>query len=440
MVNAGKWFLVLLLFSGTALAIEDDLVRQADKMLKSGKAKEAYALLTPHQSDRAGDTDFDYRLGIAALDSGHPNEAIFALERVLATQPDHLLARAEIARAYLAVGEMAISKQEFETVRNQNPPVEVNATILKFLNAIEKATAGERTTKRSYLEMTLGADSNVNSATGSGQVAIPALGGGLATLSGSGVEQDDIYSSIAGGFNVRHPISPEWGIFSGVNFNKRFNSSQNAFDTQSLDINYGFNFNKGDDTYSAAFQFQQFNVDDASFRDTTGATLQWQRKLDNSSQISAYFQYSELTYPNQTTRDADRYVVGTAFARALGGAYTPVYYLGVYGGRENETANNVAYYGHQLLGARVGGELKLDPQTTLFGSASLESRDYGGTDPLFLVARNDMQADLRVGASYIPAPSWTVSPQLSYTQNDSNIIINDYGRTVLSVSLRRDFN
>ena len=441
MINVEKWFLILtLLLSGTALAVEDNLVRQADKLLKGGKAQEAYTLLIPHQSERAGDPDYDYRLGIAALDSGKPNEAIFALERVLAVKPDHLQARAEIARAYLATGETATSKQEFETVKQQDPPKEVSATIQKFLDAIEKATAGERTTVRGYLEAAVGADSNVNSATGSSQVAIPAFGGAIATLSANGVKQDDSFASAAGGFNVRHPFSPEWAVFGGVNFNQRINSSHDIFDTKGLDGNLGVSLTKGDDSYSAALQLSNFEVDNNRYRDATGLTAQWMRSLDNSSQVSVYLQYSELRYPGQNVRDADRTVLGAAYARALGGAYAPVVYVGGYAGEEAEKQANVAYLGHQLIGARAGGEMSINPKMKLFGSASLESRDYGGQEPLFLVSRGDTQADLRVGASYIPVPGWTITPQLSYTRNDSNIVINDYDRTVFSISLRRDFN
>ncbi len=65
----------------------------------------AFALLDPLEIARAGESAFDYLLGIAALDSGHVTRAIFALERVLAVQPQNNLARAEIARAYLIAGE-----------------------------------------------------------------------------------------------------------------------------------------------------------------------------------------------------------------------------------------------------------------------------------------------------------------------------------------------
>jgi tetratricopeptide (TPR) repeat protein len=440
MIKTGKWFFVLLLLSGTALAVEDDIVKQADKLLKGGKAQEAYTLLIPHQSDRAGDPDFDYRLGIAALDSGKPNEAIFALERVLAVNPNHLQARTEIARAYFAAGEAAVAQQEFETVKKQNPPKEVNATIEKYLDAIEQARAGERTTVRGYLEAAVGSDSNVNSATGSSQIAIPAFGGSIATLSANGVKLHDNYASAAGGFNVRHPFSPEWAVFGGASFNQRINSSQDIFDTKGLDANLGVNLTKGDDSYSAALQLSDFEVDNNRYRDATGLTAQWMRSLDNSSQVSAYLQYTELRYPGQNVRDADRTVLGAAYARALGGAYTPVVYVGGYAGQEKERQSGVPYLGHNPYGLRVGGEMKINPQSTLFGSLSVEARNYGGQDPLFLVSRKDTQSDLRVGLGYVPAKKWMITPSLGYTRNSSNVIISDYTRTVYSVTVRRDFN
>jgi len=84
--------------------------------------------------------------------------------------------------------------------------------------------------------------------------------------------------------------------------------------------------------------------------------------------------------------------------------------------------------------------MSISPKMRLFGSANLESRKYGGEDPFFLVSRNDTQADLKAGVSYVPAKNWALTPQLNYIRNKSNIVINDYDRTMFSVSLRRDFN
>lgn len=428
------------LASNDALAVEDGLVIQARGLLAGGKAKEAYVLLLPYQSERAGDPDFDLQLGLAALDNDKPAEAIFALERVLAVNPENLQARAEIGRAYFANGEISAASQELEAAQKLNPPAELNATISKYLGAIAKSRAAEQTALRSYLEAIAGDDSNVNSATDSTAVAIPAYGGAVTILDSSGVKHRDSFAGLAAGFSVRHAVSPDWVVFGGVNFSQRKNSTQDTFNTGSLDGNLGASLIKGDDTWSGTMQVHEFDVDDKRYRQVAGFTAQWLRALDSQSQATAYFQYAGLTYPGQEIRDADRNVLGVAYARTLAGDYSPVVYVSGYGGQENERKGSVPYLGHDLYGVRFGGEMKINPQTTLFGSASIEERRYGGQDPLFLVNRRDTQIDLKLGGNYSPARDWTVTPQFSVTQNDSNIVINEYERTVFSISVRRDFN
>ena len=84
--------------------------------MADGNAQAAWELLTPHESSLAGGPGFDYLLGIAAMDGGHLTHSNFALEGVLAVHPDNVLARAEIARVYLMLGELRTYRQEFEAV------------------------------------------------------------------------------------------------------------------------------------------------------------------------------------------------------------------------------------------------------------------------------------------------------------------------------------
>jgi hypothetical protein len=72
-------------------------------------------------------------------------------------------------------------------------------------------------------------------------------------------------------------------------------------------------------------------------------------------------------------------------------------------------------------------------------SASVEQRRYGGPDPLFLIERKDTQVDVSLGLTYAFAPKWSVRPQISFTDNDSNIDIYEFSRTVAQIGLRRDF-
>lgn len=428
-------------------AAKQKIILSANELIKAGKFSEAYQLLLPYQTDYAGDTDYDYLLGIASLDSGKPTEAIFALERVLAVNPAHLQARAEIARAYLATGEITASQQEFETVQQQNPPKEVSATIQKFLDIIATSRSGKATSVQGYIEGVVGYDSNVNSATVSSQFAIPAIGGALSdpnSLSASGVEQHDVFGGVAAGFNLRHAVSEQWAVIGGGNFNQRMNESWDIFDTTSWDGSLGTNFTQGDHNYSAVLQLQSTNIDNTRYRNARGMTAQWQSNLSNSSQASTYLQYTYLTYPGQNSRNADRYVLGVAYAKSLAGASTPTVYASAYGGKEKEREDNMPHLGHTLYGLRIGGEMKIGAQTTLLASASAERRKYGGAEPflylLFLTDRKDTQADVGMGLSHALGKFWTIGSNFNYTHNKSSIVLFEYDRTVFSIAVRRKFN
>ena len=159
----------------SALAADPDLDK-ADALMKQGKAAEAYALLEPFDFEQSGNTKFDYLLGIAALDSGKPDKATIAFERVLAADPNFLGARIDMGRAYFQLGDTTRAKAEFETVLTQNPPPAAKATIDNYLAAIEKQESARKTKVTGYFEGTVGHDSNVNFATSQSQIAVPALG------------------------------------------------------------------------------------------------------------------------------------------------------------------------------------------------------------------------------------------------------------------------
>jgi tetratricopeptide (TPR) repeat protein len=424
----------------TSKAERQKLLVAASEHVKNGRMNEAYTLLAPYQSELAGNPEYDYLLGLSAIDIGKVNEAIFALERVLAVQPNHLQARAEIARAYLAAGEISASKQEFEAVQKQKPPKEVSATIQKYLDIIETGIKGQKSSLQAYVEVVFGSDSNVNTATSNRQIAIPFFGGAVLNLSADGVAKSDTFGTLATGFNMRREFAPDWAFVGGANINTRNNSTYSAFNTSNGDLNAGVSLNSGNNNYLAVLQYQSFILNNTGYRDAAGITGQWQRNLNSGNQLSSYLQYSSLTYPTQTYRNADRYVLGGAYAMPLSGESAPVVFAGAYAGAEQLLKSGYSNLANSFYGGRVGGEMKYTPRITLLASASMEFRSHEGKDTLFLVKRNDTQTDMKLGFNYLPTKAWTINTSVAYTTNDSNIIINKYDRTVLSLSARRDFN
>ena len=424
------------LAAGSGGALGDALTDQARSLLAGGRAKEAYQLLLPRESERAGDMEFDYLLGIAANDAGEHERAVFALERVLALDPRNHLARAEIARAYLALGEREAARREFETVRSQSIPDGAKASIERLLAAIR---AAETTRIEGFLELGFGLDSNVNAATSSTQVALPGLGGIIATLDPSATERGDAVTVLAGGLNVTHKLSGRWSLLGAAAAAARLHPDESRFDQLTLDGSIGGRWSRERDSVTVGGQFQSFEVDDARFRETRGLVAQWQHAYDDNRQVSLFGQHARLRYPTQRIRDADRSVLGLAYARAFAARLAPVVFGSAYAGTERERAAGVAHLGHELWGARLGAELRLGGGFGIFVSASHEERRYGGTEPLFAAARKDRQTDLGLGVSYLLRARTTLLAQLAQTDNRSNIPIHAFDRALATLSVRHAF-
>ncbi len=82
---------VLVTFSlWLSLVQASELLKKAEQLINQQKSEEAYELLFAQYEQHAGTPEFDLLLGIAALDSGHPSQAVFAFERVLAMYPPKL--------------------------------------------------------------------------------------------------------------------------------------------------------------------------------------------------------------------------------------------------------------------------------------------------------------------------------------------------------------
>lgn len=428
-VIAGAALLALL----QSLAFADQLTDRARLLLQQKNPQAAYELLAPLESRRAGEVEFDYLLGISALDSGHREQAVFALERVLSVNPNYAEARAEIARAYFEMGEKENAKREFENVRNTNPPEAVKQTIDRYLSALE---VGPGRRLNGFVEIGFGHDSNVNSATAQSEIAIPAFSGSPVTV---GPRESDNFLTAAGGLNYVHPFSPEWAVVAGATARGQYNKDHNEFDTGIIDANLGLRWSRAKETVTVGYQGQDFQVDHTAFRRTNGVVAQWQHSYSEYDQASIFAQVASLAYPDQSPRDARRRIFGVAFGHGWNMQSKPVVFGSLYMGSEKAKDSDFEDLGHKPVGLRFGGQMSVSPAATLWGLLSYERRVYEADDRFFLGTRRDKQADLRLGVDYTFRPTWLLVPQVSYTNNQSNIPLNKYNRAVVSVVVRKVF-
>jgi len=437
--------------SVTGAAFEKAL-RDADALIKSGKPAEAYALLEPLEFEHAGEERFDYLLGVAALDSGKPDKATLAFERVLTVNPNSAGARMDLARAYYQLGDMLRAQAEFETVLHQNPTPAARTTIEHYLQAIAAQEEGKTTRLTGYMEGALGRDTNANNATAQSQVNvnIPGVGLAVASLSPTSLKTADNYYGLGLGGEAIHGLNPNWGLYAGADLSQRTYFTQKSFDSLGVEGRAGAIYGAEANRVRFGVLGGQYTLGSTRNRNTSGFDADWAHALSPSNQVNLFGQYLQYRFvdPAMQVNDFNQEVAGVGWAHVLADGKS-LLSGSLYAGAEQDVSSDItpatptggrADGAKRLGGLRFGGQAAWGEKTVLFANAGWQTGSYDKTNALFLLRRSDQFDDLELGANCQWDTLWTVRPQLSYSRNHSNIPIYSYTRADLSVTLRRDFN
>ncbi|HYC44437.1 MAG TPA: surface lipoprotein assembly modifier [Burkholderiales bacterium] len=430
--------LLLVFLSLTARAADESLALAREHLLH-GRAQEALKLLDPLEAKLASNREYNYLLAQALLDIGQPARALFPINRILRRDPNDATALLMLSRARMALGQAQPAREALDRAKKGQQPAQIAERINQYLSIIAAAEEAGATRFGGHLEVSVGYDTNVNSATGATQIALPVFGGAIGTLSTAATKQSDSFATVGGSVGLKYPLTANLAVVAAAGASQRLNSSHREFDLRTLDGSTGLRFTSGPNEWTGVLSAQQFEVDYQRFRTTSGGSIQWRRVLAAGTEVSAFGQVARLAYPSQGLRDADRYVAGIAVAHALGKERAPIVFTSVYAGKEDERADNVPFFGHRLKGIRFGVDKAFSERFAVSASIAYEERDYGGQDPLFLVGREDDQFDFRLAALYAIAPQWILIPQLTHTYNRSNLELNRYRRTALFLALRYAF-
>ncbi len=413
------------------LAMATPAIAQQDQ----AQAEQTYRTLAPQAGERAGDPAFDYALGIAALDAGRYGEAIIALQRVLAVQPDNAQARAELARAYALAGDIDTAREEFATVVDDpSLPDPVRQRFTGFVRQFDRAISGGGSDVSGFLDARGGHDSNINSATDLTTVTIPLFAFlGPGTLGAGARAQDDEFYELAGGVSGVTAVGRQDRLFASVLGNWRDNFDSAAFDTASLTGTAGYAHTFANrDVISLSAQAQQFWLGGDAYRSAVGAVAQYTRLLPRGRALTLAAQYNRLNFDNQPLLDADRYALALGYV-------TRVLSANISGGHEETRRAAGDAYSNTFGTASIGAEVPVTGRVAVVAGAAFDLRRYDAPDALFLVEREDERVDLQAGLKVALIDGLFLQPRASWTRNWSNIPLYDYDRWTVSAGIRFEF-
>ncbi len=426
--------LALLCCSAEVLAQPAPPIEQLNQLIDSGQFAAAFELGNSQLGVWEGESEFDLLFGIAALESGNVNEAIFALERVVVTGETTILrqrARLELARAHLLTNNLPASETLFNEVLASNPPPNVRDNIQAFLALIQARRDTLRSTFTFSAAPLLGYDNNINSATSNGLIDTPLIG--EIALGEDGIKTGDDFADLTVALGYRRPFTRDTGLDTNLLLNRHDNRSSSQFDMDFAlaDVTYSW----GDEVnrFRHSLQVQRVYLDKEAFQGSLRLNNAWQRAGQNgwyqslSAAISTTRNDNTPASPRNDLKDTDQLLVSGTLTK-LSERFTNSFSVFYADDRVRDNAglhNGRSYYGvsHNLL-------WRLNSSHTPFVRVSVQKTRHDDEHPIFFQdVRSDTSTTAAVGWSWVYSRRLSFSAEANYSTADSNIALFEYTRS-----------
>jgi outer membrane protein len=442
-------FAVACMIASVHASADPEALERARGLIASGNARQAYAELAKLQDQLTGTPEFDYLLGVAALDSGRNDEAIIAFERVLALMPNHAGAQMDLARAYYAAGSVDLAEAAFIKLRESNPPPAAQQAIARYLEAIHQRKREAQAGWLIHSELGTGYDSNITGVPvdfgAAAQQAFNLVG---IEATGNSVKRSAPFAAGALGAEYARPLGSGWTAFVGGEVRGRAYRREADFNSATGEAHAGGALTAGRNQWRAAASYLAFQQEGAApgepkptnDRRMAGVSFDWRHGLDSKTQVGLGLQLNRVTFPKNEIEDFDQLFFSGSWLRSFDRQGAPLVYLTAFASYDrapNEFADATTK-SKALGGLRSYAQYSISPKLQLFsGAAVVHRRDRDEFARSTEVASGrDTYGELSFGAQWLFRDACQLRLQYAYSLNRSNIDIFDFKRHEISSMIR----
>ncbi len=413
----------LLAAHGIAIAAAD--LARARQLIADGRYEEAYGLLHPLGASAPTDPAIDLLLAEAALRTRRAEQAKALFERALAAQPGSVEAHLGLGRAYLALGDYARAKIEFETVlRFDDLPPDLESQAEIYAEAARAYAEGRRLLARGYAMV------------GAGNYRIGSAGGG---------PQNDPFASMRVGGNLNYELDDGYALVGSLDYRFRDYRTEGRRNDSDLRWNGAASRNVGEGNWTGGVRGRVSYRGEGIYRNDFGAYGDYRHRLDEDNQVAAGLEVRQRRYPNGPLRERTRNIVELtgSWTRALFDGKAS-FTLAGQAGREFNTERpdgDASFFGLSpslafSITENLGGFVFFWWQNDRY---NIERLGAPGDALVGIGTRNDDLYEIGGGLTWQFAPKWSLNPEILYIRDRSNVLAVNYSSTEIWITLRRDF-
>lgn len=410
---------------------------EGEKAINSGELQRAYEIFTDLLKKEPGNERINFAYGMTCFALKDYSRARLAFERVLYINRGNDRARLELARTYLASGQLDLAKEQFELVLTRNPPESVQKNIQAYLEQIKRGT--KRWSFSTRVDLGAFMDDNVNVGPDSKIINIAPIIYGASTISSLTigetslpVDTEGAFCSVAlsGAYDTGE--QGEWVITTDGSYYQ--NWLDNAYEHESLygQVAVGLRHTGRRSMLKLPLTVAHISSGHDSLVNLYGISpshlyvygdkgeVRWQ--TDGSLE---YRDYDELD-----DRDSFYFSVGEKMTHY----FSPQKHSVSMGVSLFHDHTDTGIYENTGGEWTLGGEFNLPWKCTLYAEVSYTTSDYAERETLAPEERTDTQHQFTGGLTKTINASWGLDVNYQTTDNNSTYGLYQYDRNVTTIS------
>lgn len=422
------------LLTTNALAATLPQLSELQSRLEQQDYAELARELQPFEYQFAGQPDYDYIYGLALLRSGKPQEASWALERLILMRPYSADARLAMAETWLQMNRPDDAQQELtqvlasasgeEKVRLQEQSASLQARVMR-------ERAPRRLAVDTRLVLGLGYDSNVSAAPGFRyDPADPA-----------GEETPSLFSELRFRQRLAYTLNEQWKLNAGYSLQDSRPYSESDYIRQNLGLQAGVGYTARNWQIDVTPGFTKSWMDGEGEFAEVRLDLGGNYDLGGGQHLLGFINRSSLSYDVTEAADGDFTLLGGGWSGQPASQPWPVHWMitgyTLFSDQPDNPAGDLVLFGINLLAS-----LNTERFGSLRARLGINHRDYdcSGHPAVCDADRTDRQLTVGLGSIHQLADHWHLEPQLSYVIQASNDDDYEYNRLIAKVSVRYDFD
>ena len=407
-------------------------------LIKRRQFKPAYNLAHGLAEEFEGEPYFDFLYGMAAIETAHYDDALFAFERLLLLYPNEARYRLELARVHFYLRNLTRAEVEFKKILKQNPPDTVKRNVQLFLQSIADLSRMVKPRLLFTVDMAGGWDSNINSATNEGllpkeEVVFPID----IVLSDESRETGSGYFSSLLNFNYLSPISKTTSYDVRAVYTKRVNTKIDTFNLDTAMFEAGYGFYIGAIKWRAAGRYQLVNLDDEPFLNIASGIGQGSWLLKSGANLNLSMTYGNSSYESNPNGDMTQQQLNVTYTSAV---KNDNWFFTFLFSSDTAAEDSNKHSGKNSQGFTYYNSSLINQRTSQYWMFNLLSSKYKAINTvLYSKLRKDTVATAGIGWRYSFNTNFSIRNDYSATISDSSLVANSYERFKAEFGLTYNF-